>query len=90
MKKIRPQDWLANVCNHENPGKGAPETQVEGERLPSERGNMRAVGGLEVEVRLWVLVIGCGGREHADCCAGVYEKGEVIGAIVNVHKTTSR
>ncbi len=53
-----------------------PQTEVKGEGLQSKRGDVRAVGGLKVEMGLGVLVVGCGGRKHADGGASVYEEGE--------------
>ncbi len=45
---------------------GASETQVEGEGLPSKCWNVRAIGRLEVEMKLGVLSVGRGGRECTD------------------------
>ena len=81
VEEVGSKDRPTNVCYHKNPGKRAPETQVEGERLSSKCGNMRAVGSLEVEVWLGVFPVGGSGREYADCGASVDEECEVIGGI---------
>ena len=49
VEEVGSKDRPTNVCYHKNPGKRAPETQVEGERLSSKYGNTRAIGSLEVE-----------------------------------------
>lgn len=46
--------------------------------------NMRAIGSLEIEVKLGVFFVGRGRREHTDRGASVDEEGEVIGGIVGV------
>ncbi len=78
MKEVSLQEGLADVSYHENPRKGVPQTEVKGERLQSKRGDVRAVGGLEVEIGLRMLAVGCEGRKHADGGASVYEEGEEI------------
>ncbi len=84
MKEAGRKDGLADVSYHENPRKGVPQTEVKGEGLQSKRGDVRAVGGLKVEMGLGVLAVGCGGRKDADGDASVYEEGEKISAIVDM------
>ena len=60
VEEVGSKDRPTNICYHKNPGKRAPETQVEGERLSSKCGNTQAIGSLECGWGCF-LSVGAGG-----------------------------